>query len=123
MFQPLSSQLRHRPLVHCLQSIQGFILNDSAAAAPNRLFSDPRLGDMTNMSAEAYIADAELEKQITALQIAEDPVSQARALALLTVLLSRCSEDKFATVAGCVSTITELATASADQLVQVTEST
>jgi hypothetical protein len=71
------------------------------------------------MSAEAYIADAELEKQISALQTAEDPISQGRALALLTVLLSRCSEDNLATVAGCVPTITELATSSVDQLVQV----
>jgi hypothetical protein len=76
-----------------------------------------------NMSAESYIADAELEKQITALQSAEDPSSQGRALALLTVLLSRCSEDNFSTVAGCVQTLAELATSSLDQLVQVTDCT
>lgn len=70
------------------------------------------------MTAEAYIADAELEKQITALQEQQDPNFQGKTLALLTVLLSRCSESNFGTVAGCVPTLTALA-GSTDPLVQV----
>jgi hypothetical protein len=70
-------------------------------------------------TAETYIADAELEKQIEALRSAEDPAGQGRALALLTVLLSRCSEDNFSTVAACIPTVTQLASTSEDQLVQV----
>lgn len=70
-------------------------------------------------TAETYIADAELEKQIAALKSAEDPAGQGRALALLTVLLSRCSEDNFSTVAACIPTVTDLASRSEDQLVQV----
>jgi hypothetical protein len=70
-------------------------------------------------TAETYIADAELEKQIAALRSADDSAGQGRALALLTVLLSRCSEDNFSTVAACIPTVTELASTSEDQLVQV----
>jgi hypothetical protein len=79
----------------------------SLAAAPN----------MT--SADAHIAAGELEKQIAALHSTEDPASKGRALALLTVLLSRCPESEFLTVAGALPTLTELASQSADQLVQV----
>lgn len=71
------------------------------------------------MTAEAHIAAGELEKQIAALHNSEDSASKGRALALLTVLLSRCPESEFSTVAGVVPTLTELASQSTDQLVQV----
>lgn len=71
------------------------------------------------MTAETYIADAELEKQISALNDAQDSPSQGRALALLTVLLSRCSEANFTTVEALIPKLTDLASKSDDQLVKV----
>jgi len=71
------------------------------------------------MTAETYIADAELEKQICALNDAQDAPSQGRALALLTVLLSRCSETNFTTVEALIPKLTDLASKSDDQLVKV----
>lgn len=73
-------------------------------------------------TAETYIADAELEKQIAAVQTAEDDATRGRSLALLTVLLSRASEQNFSTIRGIIPLLTELTSSSSDQLVQVSRS-
>lgn len=71
------------------------------------------------MDAEAALIDSELNAKLQELQEAADAVSQGRLLAVVTVLLSRCSTDShIAAVAGAVRHIAQLLD-SEDQTVQV----
>lgn len=70
------------------------------------------------MAADAYIADNELEKQLQAIKDAQDDVARGRALAMLTVLLSRCCDSNLETVSACLPVLTDLAQTSPDKLVQ-----
>eukprot|EP00878_Enallax_costatus_P004742 GHUV01004991.1.p1 GENE.GHUV01004991.1~~GHUV01004991.1.p1 ORF type:complete len:283 (+),score=82.35 GHUV01004991.1:334-1182(+) len=70
------------------------------------------------MDTEAALFEAELEKQLRLLHTATESASQGRALAILTVLVSRCSSDsQLAAAGGAVAHIAQLL-ASNDPLVQ-----
>lgn len=71
------------------------------------------------MDPEAALLDSELEKQISALQSASEPATQGRTLAIITVLVSRCSADSHIAAAGSAVPLIAHCLTVSDQIVQV----